>query len=96
MPERIASTVTPPSCQTQRPGPGTLTAMPDDERDDDVTSDDGRVITGFGIGSAALGLLSVAAVVLALIIWSGHRNDVDERALPDRGARRRPPTGPPS
>jgi len=58
---------------------GTLTAMPDDERDDDVTSDDGRVISGFGIGSAALGLLSVAAVVLALIIWSGHKSDADER-----------------
>ena len=58
---------------------GTLTAMPDDERDDDVTSDDGRVISGFGVGSAALGLLSVAAVVLALIIWSGHKSDADER-----------------
>jgi uncharacterized protein (UPF0333 family) len=35
--------------------------------------------SGFGIGSAALGLLSVAAIVLALVIWSGHRSDADER-----------------
>lgn len=53
--------------------------MPDDEHTDDDGADDGRVITGFGIGSAALGLLSVAAAVLALIIWSGHKADADER-----------------
>lgn len=58
---------------------GTLTAMPDDERADDVSDDDGPIISGFGVGSAALGLLSVAAVVLALIIWSNHKSDVDER-----------------
>lgn len=53
--------------------------MPDDERADDATAADGRVFSGFGIGSAALGLLSVAAVVLAWIIWSGHKSDMDER-----------------
>lgn len=57
--------------------------MPDEERADDVrdddVDDDGPVISGFGVASAALGLLSVAAVVLALMIWSGHRSDVDER-----------------
>ena len=54
--------------------------MPDDERtDDDLAEDDGRVFSGYGIASAALGLLSVAAIVLALIIWSGHRSDADER-----------------
>lgn len=58
---------------------GTLTAMPDDQRADDVSDDDGPVISGFGVASAALGLLSVAAVVLALIIWSNHKSDVDER-----------------
>lgn len=54
---------------------GTLTAMPDD----DVPADDGPVISGFGVASAALGLLSVAAIVLALVIWSGHKSDADER-----------------
>ena len=59
---------------------GTLTAMPDDERTEDgLAEDDGPVLSGFGIASAALGLLSVAAIVLAVIIWSGHRADADER-----------------
>jgi hypothetical protein len=59
--------------------------MPDDERTDDertgddLVKDDGSVFTGYGIASAALGLLSVAAIVLALIIWSGHTSDADER-----------------
>lgn len=49
--------------------------MPDDER---KPADDGRVFTGFGIGSAALGVLAVVAVVLAGLIWTQHRSDVDE------------------
>jgi hypothetical protein len=47
--------------------------MPDDER-----TDDGPVFTGYGIGSAVLGLVAVAAVVLGVLIWSQHRSDVDE------------------
>jgi hypothetical protein len=46
--------------------------MPDEERDD------GPVFTGFGIGSAALGLVAVVAVVLGALIWGQHRSDVDE------------------
>ncbi|HYZ69565.1 MAG TPA: hypothetical protein VE666_17520 [Mycobacterium sp.] len=51
--------------------------MPDDERTPD-RDDDGPVFTGFGIASAVLGVLAVAAVVLAGLIWSHHRSDVDE------------------
>ncbi len=51
----------------------------DGERTDDERTDDGRVFSGFGVASAALGALSVAAIVLAVIIWSGHRADVAER-----------------
>ncbi|MEU0497358.1 hypothetical protein [Mycobacterium sp. NPDC006124] len=40
--------------------------------------------SGFGIGSAVLGLVSVAAVVLAVLLWNGHRHDVDERAYQTR------------
>lgn len=41
-------------------------------------------MTGFGIGSAVLGLVSVAAVVLGVLLWNGHRDDVDERAYQTR------------
>jgi hypothetical protein len=51
--------------------------MPDDERTPDH-DDDGSVFTGFGIGSAVLGVLAVAAIVLAGLIWTQHRSDVDE------------------
>jgi hypothetical protein len=61
----------------------TLTAMPDDERADDKRTpdleDDGPLFSSFGIASAALGLLCVAAIVLGVMIWSGHRADTDER-----------------
>jgi hypothetical protein len=54
--------------------------MPDDERtDDDLAEDDGPVFSVYGMASAALGLLSVAAIVLALIMWSDHRSDAEER-----------------
>jgi hypothetical protein len=51
--------------------------MPEDERTADH-EDDGPVFTGFGIGSAVLGALAVAAVVLGVLIWTQHRSDVDE------------------
>jgi hypothetical protein len=48
--------------------------MPDDE----PTTDDGRVFTSFGIASAVLGVVAVAAVVLAALIWTQHRDDADD------------------
>jgi hypothetical protein len=45
---------------------------------DEDRTDDGPVFTGFGIGSAVLGVLAVAAIVLAAMIWTQHRSDVDE------------------
>jgi len=39
------------------------------------------VFTGFGIGSLGLGVVALVAVVLAALIWTGHRNDVEERAF---------------
>ena len=51
--------------------------MPEDERTPDH-DDDGPVFTGFGIASAALGVVAVAAVILAGLIWRQHRSDVDE------------------
>jgi len=40
--------------------------------------DGGRVFTGYGIASAVLGVVAVAAIALAVLIWSQHRSDVDE------------------
>ncbi len=53
--------------------------MPDDEPTPD-REDDGPVFTGFGIGSAVLGVLAVAAVALGVLTWTQHRSDVDEPA----------------
>jgi hypothetical protein len=52
--------------------------MPDDEPTPDHADEDGRVFTGYGIGSAVLGVIAVAAVALAALIWVQHRGDVDE------------------
>jgi hypothetical protein len=52
--------------------------MPADEHTPDHQVDDGPVFTGFGIALAALEALAVAAIVLAGLIWTQHRSDVDE------------------
>ena len=39
----------------------------------------GRIFSNYGIASAVLGVLSVAAVVLGVIIWSAHRDEAAER-----------------
>jgi hypothetical protein len=49
-----------------------------DEPTEDRDDDGGRVFTGFGIGSAVLGVIAVAAIALAVLIWTQHRSDVDE------------------
>ena len=54
-----------------------------DELDDERPRGGGG-ISGYGIGSAALGVVSVAAVVLAVFLWTGHRHDVDDRAYETR------------
>jgi hypothetical protein len=56
--------------------------MPD-EPPDARRPEDG-VFTGFGIGSAVLGAVSLVAVVLAALIWTGHRADVAESAYQTR------------
>ncbi len=67
----------------RRVTPGTLTAMPD-QLDDEPTQAGNGGMTGFGIGSAVLGVISVAAVVLAALMWVGHRHEVDDRAYQTR------------
>jgi hypothetical protein len=70
----MASTVTPTFFQNP---PGTLSAVPD-EPTEDRGDDDGPVFTGFGIASAVLGVVAVAAIALGVLIWTNQRGDVDE------------------
>ncbi|MCT7658916.1 hypothetical protein [Mycobacterium deserti] len=51
--------------------------MPEDEPTPDH-DDDGRLFTSYGVASAVLGVVAVVAVVLAAIMWTQHREDVDE------------------
>ncbi|VEG51099.1 Conserved membrane protein of uncharacterised function [Mycolicibacterium aurum] len=48
--------------------------MPDDEHE----PRHGGVFSTYGIVSAVLGVVAVAAVVLAGVIWAGHRSETDE------------------
>ena len=68
--------------------------MPDAEQNKPAADDgddkaaphdvDGPAISGYGIGSAALGALCVAAIALGGAIWVTHRSDVDERGYRSR------------
>ncbi len=56
---------------------------PDDDSGPDVDGSEpagGRMFSPYGIASAFLGVLSVAAVVLGVIIWSAHRDEAAERS----------------
>lgn len=52
---------------------------PGEARDEDSETAGGPVFSAYGIASAVLGVLSVAAVVFGFFLWSGHRDDVAER-----------------
>lgn len=59
--------------------------MPEAPPSKDSTADDpGGPVTGFGFASAVAGVVVVVAVVLAAMVWSGHRDEVDERAYQSR------------
>lgn len=57
---------------------------PGESAADDDTASAGAVFSPYGIASAALGLVSVAAIVLGVVIWSAHRDNTDERAYQSR------------
>ncbi|MDN4516531.1 hypothetical protein JN086_00890 [Mycolicibacterium austroafricanum] len=56
--------------------------MPDDEQlsDPEPRPEPRRdgVFSAYGIASAVLGVVAVAAAVLALVVWTGHRDEADE------------------
>lgn len=64
---------------------GARTEPPAEEEDvDDAEAADAGVFSHYGVASTVLGVLSVAAVVLAVFIWSGHRDQVAERGYLSR------------
>jgi hypothetical protein len=68
--------------------------MPDGEQTESAADDraegaapepsSGPIISAYGVASAALGVLSVAAIALGVIVWAAHRSDVDERRYHSR------------
>ena len=55
--------------------------MPDDEQVPEHEPRGGGVhgvFTGFGVASAVLGVVALIAVVLAAMVWSGHRDNTAE------------------
>jgi hypothetical protein len=61
-------------------GPGSLTAMPDQLTEEPPAP----AVSRYGIASAVLGVVAVAAAVLAAMIWSGHRSETGELAYRTR------------
>ncbi len=54
-------------------------AAPDEALDEDSEAAGGPMFSPYGIASAVLGVLSVAAIVFGFILWSAHRDDTAER-----------------
>jgi hypothetical protein len=72
---------------------GEQTEQPTDDHTDDADFEpgeaeseaaDGPMFSNYGIASAVLDVLSVAAVVLGAIVWSAHRDEVAERSYLSR------------
>ncbi len=58
--------------------------MPEADDDQDQQEAPSRVFSTYGMASAVLGVVAVAAIVLGTLIWSGHRNATDERTYQTR------------
>jgi hypothetical protein len=68
--------------------------MPDGEQTEPAADDpdegttpepsDGPIVSAYGVASAVLGALSIAAIALGVIIWATHRSDVDDRRYHSR------------
>ncbi|MGZ4525760.1 MAG: hypothetical protein ACXVX7_04720 [Mycobacterium sp.] len=54
-------------------------ADPGEALADESEAAGGPMFSSYGIASTVLGVLSVAAVVFGLFLWSGHRDDTAER-----------------
>jgi hypothetical protein len=65
---------------------GEQTESAADDRDEGAPPEpsSGPIISTYGVASAVLGVLSVAAIALGVIVWAAHRSDVDERRYHSR------------
>ena len=53
--------------------------MPDEVTEEPTGAETSEgVFTSYGIGSAVLGVIAIAAIALATLIWAQHRSDADE------------------
>ena len=52
---------------------------PDENSQPETSPAEASVWSGFGVASAVLGLVALAAVGLVAVLWSGHRADDSER-----------------
>lgn len=58
--------------------------MPDDQPEPQRGQEVPRVVSVYGIASAVLVVVAVAAVVLGTLIWNAHHGDTEERAYRTR------------
>jgi hypothetical protein len=65
-------------------GEQTESAADDHHEESTPEPSDGRIVSAYGVASAVLAALSVAAMALGAIIWVAHRGDVDERRYQGR------------
>ena len=56
----------------------------EDAEDEDSDSSGDRLFSSYGMASAFLGVLSIAAIALGGMIWRAHRDDTQERAYQNR------------
>jgi hypothetical protein len=58
----------------------------EEDRDEEAEPDEsgGPIFSAYGIASAVLGVLAVAAIALGVAIWTVHRGDVGERHYQSR------------
>lgn len=61
-----------------------IVADVEEAAEDEAQSTDGPILSTYGVASAVLGVLALAAVSLLAVIWSSHHSDVAERNYQSR------------
>jgi len=63
---------------------GDKTEQPVSSEDNNTEPATESIFSNYGLAATVVGVLSVAAVALLVVIWSGHRSEVDERKYQTR------------